>query len=46
MEKEGVLLEELKNIRIEEYTYHLPEERIAKFPLANRSASKLRWNNY
>lgn len=41
MEKEGVLLEELKNIRIEEYTYHLPEERIAKFPLANRSASKL-----
>lgn len=35
------ILEELKNIRIEEYTYDLPDERIAKFPLADREASKL-----
>lgn len=30
-----------KNIKIDQYTYHLPEEKIAKYPLANRSASKL-----
>ncbi len=35
------MLEELKGIRIEEYTYDLPDERIAKFPLENRDASKL-----
>lgn len=34
-------LEDLKNIRIEDFTYDLPEERIAKFPLAEREASKL-----
>ena len=34
-------LDELKNIRIEAYTYDLPDERIAKFPLANREESKL-----
>lgn len=34
-------LKELKNIRIEDYTYDLPDERIAKFPLAEREASKL-----
>ncbi|MEG0794960.1 MAG: S-adenosylmethionine:tRNA ribosyltransferase-isomerase [Odoribacter sp.] len=34
-------LEELKNIRIEDYTYDLPDERIAKFPLEKREASKL-----
>lgn len=28
-------------IRIEDYTYELPEERIAKYPLAERDASKL-----
>lgn len=39
--KTKVLLEELKNIRIEDYTYDLPEERIAKFPLAQREDSKL-----
>ncbi len=33
--------EELKNIRIEDYSYELPEERIAKFPLADRESSKL-----
>lgn len=34
-------LEALKNIKIEDFTYELPDERIAKFPLANREASKL-----
>lgn len=35
------VLEDLKNIRIEDYTYDLPEDRIAKFPLPERDASKL-----
>lgn len=30
-----------KNIHIADYTYDLPDERIAKFPLAERDASKL-----
>ena len=30
-----------KNIHIAEYNYDLPDERIAKFPLAERDASKL-----
>lgn len=30
-----------KNIRITDYTYDLPEERIAKYPLPDRDASKL-----
>ena len=30
-----------KNIHIADYNYHLPDERIAKFPLAERDASKL-----
>ncbi len=34
-------VEDFKNIRIEDYTYDLPEERIAKFPLARREASRL-----
>lgn len=34
-------LEELKNIRIEDYTYGLPSEKIAKFPLARREDSRL-----
>lgn len=29
------------NHSLQQYNYHLPEERIAKFPLADRSASKL-----
>ena len=29
------------SIQIEEYNYNLPDERIAKFPLANRDQSKL-----
>ena len=39
--KTEVQLEELKNIKIEDYTYGLPEERIAKFPLEQREASQL-----
>lgn len=31
----------VKDIRIEDYTYPLPEERIAKYPLKNRDDSKL-----
>ena len=30
-----------KDIKIEEYSYSLPDERIAKYPLAERDASKL-----
>lgn len=30
-----------KDINIQNYTYHLPDEKIAKFPLAERDASKL-----
>jgi S-adenosylmethionine:tRNA ribosyltransferase-isomerase len=30
-----------KNLRIEDHTYHLPDERIAKHPLEERDASKL-----
>lgn len=39
--KKVFVLDELKNIKIEDYTYDLPDERIAKFPLAERDASKL-----
>ncbi|TKG96386.1 S-adenosylmethionine:tRNA ribosyltransferase-isomerase [Puteibacter caeruleilacunae] len=35
------LAEEIRNIGIEEFDYHLPEERIAKYPLAQRDQSKL-----
>ena len=31
----------LPNLRISDYTYNLPEERIAKHPLAQRDTSKL-----
>lgn len=34
-------MEEVKNISIDEYDYPLPDERIAKYPLAERDASKL-----
>ena len=30
-----------KNIHIADYNYDLPDERIAKFPLAQRDSSKL-----
>lgn len=32
---------DVKNLRIEDYSYELPDERIAKYPLAERDASKL-----
>jgi S-adenosylmethionine:tRNA ribosyltransferase-isomerase len=35
------MLEQVKGTTIEEYDYHLPEEKIAKYPLENRSDSKL-----
>ncbi len=35
------MLSELKNIRITDYDYPLPEERIAKFPMEQRDHSKL-----
>ena len=31
----------IPEIRIEEYNYDLPDERIAKYPLDNRDSSKL-----
>lgn len=34
-------LEEIRNIRIEDFDYHLPDERIAKYPLADRDSCKL-----
>lgn len=34
-------MKELQEIRISDYTYDLPEERIAKFPLEKRDESKL-----
>lgn len=34
-------LDDIKNIRIEEFGYPLPEERIAKHPLSDRAACKL-----
>ena len=33
--------EGVKHIRIADYSYELPDERIAKFPLAERDSSKL-----
>lgn len=38
-----IQLDTLKNIKIEDYTYDLPDEKIAKFPLADREASRLLW---
>lgn len=36
----------IKNISINDYNYNLPDERIAKYPLYKRDASKLlQWNN-
>lgn len=35
------ILEEIKNIKIENYRYELADERIAKYPLDNRDQSKL-----
>ena len=35
------MLDELKSLRIEDYDYPLPDERIARFPVAQRDQSKL-----
>lgn len=35
------MMNEVRNISIEEYDYPLPDERIAKYPLSERDASKL-----
>ena len=35
------MIKEVKNISIEDYNYPLPDERIAKYPLSKRDASKL-----
>ena len=35
------MIKDVQNISIEDYNYPLPEERIAKYPLAERDASKL-----
>jgi S-adenosylmethionine:tRNA ribosyltransferase-isomerase len=39
-------LSDYRNIKISDFSYHLPEERIAKYPLAERDSSKLLvWDN-
>lgn len=35
------MIKEVQNISIEDYNYQLPDERIAKYPLSERDASKL-----
>jgi len=35
------MIKQIKDIRIEEYNYNLPEDRIARFPLSERDKSKL-----
>ncbi|MBP6230455.1 MAG: S-adenosylmethionine:tRNA ribosyltransferase-isomerase [Paludibacteraceae bacterium] len=35
------MVENIKNIRIEDFNYDLPDERIAKFPLTERDSSRL-----
>lgn len=35
------MMDDTKHIRIEAYNYNLPDERIAKYPLAERDSSKL-----
>ena len=35
------MAQDYKNILIQDYTYNLPEEKIARYPLANRDDSKL-----
>lgn len=39
-------MSEFKNIKISDYSYHLPDERIARYPLKERDSSKLLvWEN-
>ena len=35
------IIMDYKNIQIADYSYHLPDERIAKYPLEDRDMSKL-----
>ncbi|MBP6285211.1 MAG: S-adenosylmethionine:tRNA ribosyltransferase-isomerase, partial [Paludibacteraceae bacterium] len=35
------MVENIKNIRIEDFNYDLPDERIAKFPLPERDSTRL-----
>ncbi len=35
------MLKDIKNIKIKDYTYNLPENKIAKYPLEDRESSKL-----
>src|SRR5258705_12391330 len=37
----GCVMTDPKNLSIKDYTYNLPEERIAKYPLTERDASRL-----
>ena len=39
------MMDRVKNIEIAEYDYPLPDERIAKYPLAERDSSKLLFYN-
>lgn len=36
-----IMIKDVRNISIEDYNYPLPDERIAKYPLSERDASKL-----
>lgn len=46
MDNENKLLEQVTGISISDYTYDLPEAKIAKYPLAGRDQSKLLvWKN-
>ena len=46
MENSNKLLKQVAGISISDYTYDLPDERIAKYPLAGRDQSKLLvWTN-
>lgn len=46
MENANTLLEKVSRISINDYNYNLPDERIAKYPLAERDLSKLLvWKN-
>lgn len=46
MEKENNILEQVTGISISDFSYDLPDERIAKYPLAERDLSKLLvWKN-
>lgn len=46
MEKENNILEQVLGISISDFSYDLPDERIAKYPLAERDLSKLLvWKN-